>query len=400
MATDSILGLFTTPEQYQQAQNEAALARGAQLAKLDPFQRASAQLYQGGYMAGGALGQALGAQDPVLQQLSTIKQLSSQFDTGTSGGLSAMANALREQGLIAPAFQISQKAAELRKLEAEAQAKTMERLTEQQRNAAAIADTSFQRGTPEWTEKYSSELSRLTTPNRVGALPEIAKLQQYREQLVSQFGESDPRVKEIDAAIAKSTRQGKTLEETLGTGLAGIASAMAGAQAKKAAEAGGTEVGKQTANVQGKYTALGSIKDAVDMLDKGIYSGGYGPAQELAAKYAGGLLRKDRLANTQEFRAYIGDVVIPRLQEFGGNDSVEELNYLRSVMAGDTSMEGSAIKNILQKADRKIRAGIDRLEKQQSAITTGKPLPIGDTNATPKATKRFNPTTGQVETIK
>jgi hypothetical protein len=163
MATDSILGLFTTPEQYQQAQNEAALARGAQLAKLDPFQRASAQLYQGGYMAGGALGQALGAQDPMLQQLSTIKQLSSQFDTGTSGGLSAMANALREQGLIAPAFQISQKAAELRKLEAEAQAKTMERLTSEQKNAAASADAAgLQRGTPEWSQRYASELAKLT----------------------------------------------------------------------------------------------------------------------------------------------------------------------------------------------------------------------------------------------
>jgi hypothetical protein len=165
-------------------------------------------------------------------------------------------------------------------------------------------------------------------------------------------------------------------------------------------EAGGTEVGKQAANVQGKYTALGSIKDAVDMLDKGIYSGGYGPMQEAAAKYAGGILRKDRLANTQEFRAYIGDVVIPRLQEFGGNDSVEELNYLRSVMAGDTSMEGTAIKNILQKADRKIRAGIDRIEKQQTAVTTGKPLPVGDTATTPKATKRFNPQTGQLEVVK
>jgi hypothetical protein len=155
--------LFTTPEQYQQAQNEAALARGVQLAQLDPFQRASAQLYQGGYMAGGALGQALGAQDPMLQQLSTIKQLSSQFDTGTSGGLSAMANALREQGLIAPAFQIGQKAAELRKLEAEAQARTMERLTNEQKNAAASADAAgLQRGTAEWSQRYASELAKLT----------------------------------------------------------------------------------------------------------------------------------------------------------------------------------------------------------------------------------------------
>jgi hypothetical protein len=73
MATDSIMGLFTTPEQYQQAQSEAALNRGVQLAQLDPLQAARAQLYQGGYQLGGALGSALGAQDPQLK-LQTMRQ--------------------------------------------------------------------------------------------------------------------------------------------------------------------------------------------------------------------------------------------------------------------------------------------------------------------------------------
>jgi hypothetical protein len=73
MATDSVMGLFTDPQQYQQAQNQSALQRGIDLAQLDPFQRASAQLYQGGYMAGGAIGGALGGQDPQLQ-LATLRQ--------------------------------------------------------------------------------------------------------------------------------------------------------------------------------------------------------------------------------------------------------------------------------------------------------------------------------------
>jgi hypothetical protein len=74
MATDSIMGLFTTPEQYQQAQSEAALNRGAQLAQLDPLQAARAQLYQGGYQLGGAIGSALGAQDPMLKMQSMRQQ--------------------------------------------------------------------------------------------------------------------------------------------------------------------------------------------------------------------------------------------------------------------------------------------------------------------------------------
>lgn len=74
MATDSVMGLFTDPQQYQQAQNNAALQRGIDLAQLDPFQRATAQMYQGGYLAGGAIGGALGGQDPQLQVATARRQ--------------------------------------------------------------------------------------------------------------------------------------------------------------------------------------------------------------------------------------------------------------------------------------------------------------------------------------
>lgn len=77
MATDSVMGLFADPQQIQQAQQQAALQRGIQLAELDPFQRASAQLYQGGYMAGGAIGSALGAEDPQLK-LATARRAAVQ----------------------------------------------------------------------------------------------------------------------------------------------------------------------------------------------------------------------------------------------------------------------------------------------------------------------------------
>jgi hypothetical protein len=392
-----VAGLFSTPEQYQQQRQAVQRAQAIQMAQLDPFQQGQANIQMGFNRIADVGAGALGIQDPQLKLQSARQQILQGTDQTDPNSLAQAAQALNQAGDTAGARQLAQLAQEA----ALKQSQIVRNTREGRAAANRVVEVD---GRQVLVNTVSGEkIADLgAVSNKVGALPEVAKLQQYREQLVTQFGESDPRVKEIDAAIAKSTRQGKTLEETMGAGLGAIASAMAGAQAKKAAEAGGTEVGKQTANVQGKYTALGSIKDAVDMLDKGIYSGGYGPAQELAAKYAGGILRKDRLANTQEFRAYIGDVVIPRLQEFGGNDSVEELNYLRSVMAGDTSMEGSAIKNILQKADRKIRAGIDRLEKQQTAVTTGKPLPIGDTSApaAPKATKRFNPATGQVEAVK
>jgi hypothetical protein len=61
------------------------------------------------------------------------------------------------------AFQLGQKALEMRKLEAEAQAKTMEKLTNEQKNAAAMADASgAERGTAAWTNAYKSNLTDLT----------------------------------------------------------------------------------------------------------------------------------------------------------------------------------------------------------------------------------------------
>lgn len=357
MATDSVMSLFMDPMQIAQQRSAGVDQRAAQFAQMDPFQRAQYGIYRGASnLATGAAGM-MGVEDPQMKLAAARQQIMQQVNQNDPQSLAQAAQALNQAGDVQGARALAQAAQDL-----------------------ALKQSQVARNLRE----------------KPASTTELEKLQDLRAELVSQFGENDPRVKEVSAAIAKKTTGGGIGSE-LAAGLAPLVGAVAGAQAKKMGEAGGTDVGKQVANVQGKYTALGSIKDAVDMLDKGIYSGGYGPMQEAAAKYSGGIIRKDRLANTQEFRAYIGDVVIPRLQEFGGNDSVEELNYLRSVMAGDTSMEGTAIKNILQKADRKIRAGIDRLEKQQTAVTSGQPLPVGAVS--PKATKRFNPATGKVETI-
>lgn len=66
MATDSVMGLFASPEQIQQAPYQQVLDRNIALSKLTPMQRAQAQLGTASYQLGGAIGSALGAQDPQL----------------------------------------------------------------------------------------------------------------------------------------------------------------------------------------------------------------------------------------------------------------------------------------------------------------------------------------------
>jgi len=75
-----IAGLFTTPEQYQLAQQQAQQAQAMQFAQLDPRAQAQYGFYRGGQLLGGAIGGALGGQDPQLKLISQRQQLASQLD--------------------------------------------------------------------------------------------------------------------------------------------------------------------------------------------------------------------------------------------------------------------------------------------------------------------------------
>ena len=79
MATD-IGGLFTTPEQYKLAQDQAMQAQALQYAQLDPRAQAQYGFYRGGQMLGNVIGGALGGEDPQLKIISQRQQLASQLD--------------------------------------------------------------------------------------------------------------------------------------------------------------------------------------------------------------------------------------------------------------------------------------------------------------------------------
>jgi len=80
MAASDILGLFTTPEQYQQSQRQAQEAEALQYARLDPRAKADYGFYSAGQQLAGAIGGALGGEDPQLKLISQRQQLASQLD--------------------------------------------------------------------------------------------------------------------------------------------------------------------------------------------------------------------------------------------------------------------------------------------------------------------------------
>lgn len=115
-------------------------------------------------------------------------------------------------------------------------------------------------------------------------------------------------------------------------------------------------------SVPGRNDALFSVQKAKGLLDQGIYTGAYANIQKSAAKFTP-FVDKSTAARTETFLAEIGNTVVPRLQEFGGNDSVEEMNYLKAIMGGNIELEEDAIRSILDSVEMKIQRGIDRHNK-------------------------------------
>jgi hypothetical protein len=214
MATD-IAGLFTTPDQYQLAQDQAQQAQAMQFAQLDPRAQAQYGFYRGGQQLGRAIGGALGGVDPQLQLISQRQQLAAQLDpskpesfmqaaqlaaqSGDQQFAIALANSGRQAAIqVAQANKERQLAVpvDIQKIQmipqinnAIAQYKAMPQTPEIQQQisnlesmlsvinpkpkaeatpneiqiAQALAGEKGVKGTPEYNAEYSAQLTRLTT---------------------------------------------------------------------------------------------------------------------------------------------------------------------------------------------------------------------------------------------
>ena len=300
-----------------------------------------------GRVAGQAIGGLFGAEDPRLKQQRLIEQAKQQgFDTTSPEGLQQLGQFFIQNN----APELASRTALLRNQMLESQATIQQKTQEKLSNTARMLT---ERGLVPGTPEFQAEMTKAFNADIIG----------------------------------KARGDGSTTNVTIDAG--SLAKAM------------GVDVGKQAANIEGKYSAIDSIKEAQAKLKSGIYSGAYGPEQMAAAKYSlGAVGSKQRVANTEEYMAYIGNVVIPRLSEFGGSDSNEELAYLRKVMAGEQRLEPKAQERILQSALTKIQRGIERVQSQTQAAGKKAPPPLGpgpSREAATKPKKVFNPATGRIE---
>lgn len=179
MATDIVQSLFgVTPDMYQQQQARQADARALQFAQLTPMQQAQYGIGRGAYGLAGALGGALGAQDPELQRISARNSIAQQIDYSNPTSIMQGVNALSQAGDTIGAMQLADVA---RKMESE-MAQTFQRTsagkaslaqagrerapptTPELTNARAVASRAGVEGSPEYNAAFDAEYNRLTAP--------------------------------------------------------------------------------------------------------------------------------------------------------------------------------------------------------------------------------------------
>jgi hypothetical protein len=114
MAASDILGLFTTPEQYQLSQDAAARERAVSYANLDPKAKASYGFYRAGQQLANTIGGALGGQDPQLQLIARTQQLAQSANLADPASLEAVAQQLANIGNMPLAINYADRAKALR----------------------------------------------------------------------------------------------------------------------------------------------------------------------------------------------------------------------------------------------------------------------------------------------
>lgn len=366
-------GLFgPSPEMIGRQQYEMMRARAAQEAQMSNIDRANYGMRTAGATLGHVGAGMLGSGNPAIEEAKMREQVMAQGgDLTTSAGLKAKAMQFAQAGDQRTAMKLAiaakQQEAQEAKARADAALETKNYATAEKEFALAekalrenpnLAVTEVGvKGRPGYMQRVLFDKTKPDSPYQDIGEPYLsAAAARQTFNVTTGASESKQPLAYVDA-------DGKVKWGTMAEarGKAPAAFDPTTKQMVASAVEQGKEVGGQRANVGKQEEALVSVKSAIDTLDKGIYSGFWGPIQKTAVSATPGMNKKV-VENTDVFLAQIGETVIPRLKEFGGNDSNQELAFLQKVAGGDITMQPGAIKKVLESAEKKIQRGVDRVK--------------------------------------
>jgi hypothetical protein len=416
---DIVPSLFGfSPQMYQQQQQERADAQALRFAQLDPFQQANFAIGRGAYGLAGAIGGALGGQDPELQRITMRQQIASQIDftdpasiqqgmnalgddvmgkqqlaqiyrqQQESGALIAQrtAAATRERaptGDVAKGMRVNEitralqtpeiSALERIGLEAElnslSPAKAKEPTTPEITNARAFAATKGEPGTPAYDAAFKAEYQRLTAPKEAkgpgfGADAERASKAKFGKPFA-------------DLTPAEAVEVNKDLFEQAKATAATTTVKLPPQQSSEQSERGKLLVADykaiaDTARVGQK--TLPALESNLSILDKGFDTGFGTATQAVAARVLGALgvqNAKDFATNADVFLANASSAVLQKQLEQKGPQTEADAQRITQTGAqlGNTK---EANKFLLTVAREQIRRDVEQAEFYRKWYTKNK----------------------------
>lgn len=178
------------------------------------------------------------------------------------------------------------------------------------------------------------------------------------------------------------------------------------------------EIGVQYAkNIPQIKRIISSAQQALDIVNRsdGIIAGGLFPELELELKkrtmnnkFLGRLLgtaeSKQQVINTQLFLQTVREQVLPGLQQFGGNDSNSEKDFLIDLSSGNIQLDIETIKANLKRIINKENTHMNNLQYRVNQIKQGKTIDLDAPLVIPKVpetqTNKKPPSEMSIEEIK
>jgi len=395
MATpQGIQGLFggiSTPEEMQRQLTEQ---KATQFATMTPQQQTSFNIYKNTGNLGRGLAGAMGVdvQDPQIRQATMLRQLASQFNTNTPEGLKQMAQALQatnpELGMkvMQQAQAMEEQQAKTRGATAEAQKKE---LSVQQEAAlrnelAALGPDATQEDILKVVTKYGS------ADKVMSVLQSDADKATQREQAVQMQRER------LDAQMEAAKERGATAKELAQMRIDSqqmIAGMMAGIRQQGIDDKRSEKQAKEESQKQG---VVASFDSALETLNRIATHPGKSSAVGFGGTTASMIPGTNAAGFASQLETFKAQVFLPQVQNLKGMGALSDAEGKKltaAIGALDQKMKPAefdsqlaVIKNDLNKARARVTGG--------TAATTTTTTP-----AAPKATKRFNPATGQLEAI-
>jgi hypothetical protein len=410
MATDSILGLFTDPYQYMQQQNQAQNTAATQFAQLTPMQQAQYGIYKGAAQLGGGIGSALGAQDPVLQMQSQRQQILRNLDQTDPNSIAAAAQQLSQIGDQQGAFQLAElsRTAALKKAQADKAMRTASSTTVSERNREMIANAEIKLA--QGQELGAEEEARVRWLIGQENKPKI-----FRDSETGEITTIEP-IDLVTSAPNLAKLVGKVAKEGgAGAGVAGTVSSTAATKMPASLKKEVGTVDEQMTTIDSSINKLTALTPKINNLDLGLY-------QNIERGVSGflGKPTKDTVEFKQLRRAVLeqannllllakgtqteGDAQRAR-DQIADEDTWKNKELLTSAFDDLKATLGNTKAALNAKRTTLTNPGIPAVPGLSASDVAPKPSPFSGANpqlqpqTAPRATHRYNPSTGRVEAL-